>query len=62
MLHASNGTAMEPFLQEILPELIQTSVGPKETTSEGIQPCITYNPPGSFLPGLTPQRNVSAFN
>ena len=54
----NNKTAMAPFVQSNLSDIIQISVGPKEDNG-GLQPCITYNPPGPYKPGLTPERNVS---
>ena len=47
---------------ENVSQIIQTSVGPKESGTDGIQPCFTYNPPASNQPGLTPDRNVRRYN
>ena len=44
---------------ENVTQIIQTLVGPKESSTGGIQPCFTYNPPGSNQPGRIPTKNVS---
>ena len=58
---STNSTAMTHYIREMHPYLVQTSVGPKESISDGLQPCITYNPPGPYHPGLSPDRNVSTY-
>ena len=58
-------TALKYFAQKNVSNLIQASVGPKAKSVAfigGIQPCLTYNPIGSYHPGLSPGNNVSTFD
>ena len=60
-----NSSVKEQYFKENaenVSQIIQTSVGPKESGTDGIQPCFTYNPPASNQPGLTTDRNVSTYN
>ena len=43
-----------------LTDILQLSHGPREQR-DGLRSCLTYNPPGSYEPGLQKERAVSYF-
>ena len=56
-----NHTVLNSFTFEDVSHVVKTSVGfkPRQATNVGIQPCLTYNPPGPLQPGFSPATNVS---
>ena len=58
MDYSANISVMEPHFWHIS-DLIQISVVPTER-GDGIQSCMTYNPPGKFKPGYGRDKSVSS--
>ena len=57
-----NITNLMPYIKSNLSELIHISVGRSLSTRIGnIQQCITYNPPGPSLVGVTPANTVCEY-